>query len=57
MKNAPNEIFLNLGDDKDVLDSDFLELPSSEIGWMGQGFCSQEHYQQARAKMLEKKGT
>lgn len=33
MKNAPNEIFLNLGDDKDVLDSDFLELPSSEIGW------------------------
>lgn len=33
MKNQPNEIFLNLGDDKDVLDSDFLELPSSEIGW------------------------
>lgn len=24
----------------------------SNIGWMGQGFCSQEHYQQARAKTL-----
>lgn len=33
MKNAPNEIYLNLGDDQDVLNADFSDLPSGEIGW------------------------
>ena len=33
MKNAPNEIYLNLGDDQDALNEDFSDLPRGEIGW------------------------
>lgn len=33
MKNQPNEIYLNLGNDQDALAEDFADLNQIEIGW------------------------